>query len=529
MNVGLIIVSFLTSLTSLAYYFISSNQLAVISGKETIAQAFGLAVFLGGIALGSAWIEGRSVLINSWRRKISYLTKVELLVTLSGSTILSLSSGFILIYLLFFNINIFAPYEIPSHVIFSVHFFFYFILGFFSGLQLPLLLKWKVNYENPILIINYAGALVSGVMINYFIAEGIEAYLQNFFVLMMNMVTILTLVFMRRSLKGLFFAIPILGLMVLNLELGPEVKKRELAAYYFGIKLNSLKQWKDFQKIFKQYGNIQRFYSPYQKIDLVSEDPNEKTFFHGNQTLYLNRRPQFDLYTYKTYHESMLIGALNLSKKRLEDILILGGGDAILLNQALKQKSINKITLVELDPVILEMARTHPILARLNDHVLEKKDQRLTLIVDDAISYLRKSHQQYDAIFIDFPYPYSDELKKLYSFEFYHMIKNHLKPQGFFILDFPVIGDRKKSKAPLIDCLMNTLEKAGLNNVTAFGPYSPFVFVSLTSEKKSFDFNSLPSDLSLSTSLNLLKLDYLLGKRRNKECLFSMFSRKSFW
>ena len=509
MNIGLVIVSFFTSLTSLAYYFIAVGELIEISGNEILAQAFGLGAFLTGVAGGSAWIEKKSFFIDTPLKKINCLIKTELCVSLSGSLISFLVSTFLLFYFLFFAQDSSSSHEIPIVIVFSAYLPLYFILGLFSGFQLPLLLKWGDKTENKILVINYLGALFSGIIVNQFVSKGIPIHFQLIFILMFNGITLLTLCLMMRSFKKMAWLISFLLLGFIVLEIAPRVKENKLAAYYLGVKLNSIKEWSIFQKTIKGLGKVHRFYTPYQKIDLVWEYPHGEVFFEGNQTLYLNYRPQFDLYSYETYHESMLEGAFNLSQKVPKKILIMGGGDGLLVDLLLKKKSVERVTLVEIDPVVLALAQHHPDLTRLNHFVFQRGDERLSVVRDDAISFLRKNDQKYDAIFIDFPFPYSDEIKKLYSLEFYKMVKARLNLEGFFILDFPILEEQgvPKKGASLSSCLIHTLNKIGLNNVILFGPYAPFVFVSIHQQKKlQFNYSLLPENLRLSTYLNLLEL-----------------------
>ena len=59
------------------------------------------------------------------------------------------------------------------------------------------------------------------------------------------------------------------------------------------------------------------------------------------------------------------------------------------------------MTLVDLDPVMLELARNHPILRKINDNSLG--DHRVHLINADAFSWVRDFKRQYDAVYIDMP------------------------------------------------------------------------------------------------------------------------------
>ena len=73
----------------------------------------------------------------------------------------------------------------------------------------------------------------------------------------------------------------------------------------------------------------------------------------------------------------------------------------------------------------------------MNHNALQ--DARVRVIVDDAFSWLRKtSERDFAAIFADFPYPYDGESLRLYSVEFYKLVRSKMQVGGFFIADYPL-------------------------------------------------------------------------------------------
>ena len=92
----------------------------------------------------------------------------------------------------------------------------------------------------------------------------------------------------------------------------------------------------------------------------------------------------------------------------LRNVLILGGGDGCLAREALKYPSVEKITLVDLDPGMTELGKEHPIFVELNGNALN--NPKVTVINDDAFTYLEKTKEFYDVILMDFPDPKSIEL-----------------------------------------------------------------------------------------------------------------------
>ena len=134
-----------------------------------------------------------------------------------------------------------------------------------------------------------------------------------------------------------------------------------------------------------------------------------------------------------------------------------------------KYKNINSITLVDLDPAVVNLAKSNPILIELNDSSLLKNDvkileaqlpepeekesifmpmdekdedgtplQYFTASVDilheDAYNFVEdvvSLGKKYDLVFIDFPDPRNESLGKLYSKYFFSRVNLLLKPKGY--------------------------------------------------------------------------------------------------
>lgn len=149
--------------------------------------------------------------------------------------------------------------------------------------------------------------------------------------------------------------------------------------------------------------------------------------------LYLDGDLQFSSVDEYRYHEMLVHPALN---GPTSNVLILGGGDGLALREVLRTPDIDTVTLVDLDPAVVDLASTHPELVALNDHAWD--DERVTYIADDAFTWARaqlssRSAQpaaRFDAIIVDFPDPDDASLAKLYTVEMYGMLARLLAPHG---------------------------------------------------------------------------------------------------
>lgn len=163
--------------------------------------------------------------------------------------------------------------------------------------------------------------------------------------------------------------------------------------------------------------------TPYQKLTLTS--------WRGKDyRLFINGAIQFSSRDEYRYHEALVhvpMGLLENPKK----VLILGGGDGLVVRQLQRYPTVEKIVMVDLDPRMTVLSKTHPTMSRLNDGAFE--DKRLTVVNQDAMTYLMNAKEQYDAIIIDLPDPNNESLSKLYSVSFYRLVKNHLTDQGVMV------------------------------------------------------------------------------------------------
>jgi spermidine synthase len=96
---------------------------------------------------------------------------------------------------------------------------------------------------------------------------------------------------------------------------------------------------------------------------------------------------------------------------------------------------VREATQVELDPRMLELARTDPRLRALNGAALE--DPRVRLVRADAFGWLRSAParaRRFDVVVADFPDPDDAALAKLYSVELYGLAARVLAPGGRLVV-----------------------------------------------------------------------------------------------
>ena len=113
---------------------------------------------------------------------------------------------------------------------------------------------------------------------------------------------------------------------------------------------------------------------------------------------------------------------------RAERVMIVGGGDLSIADEALKHKGVKEVVLVDIDGRVVELCRKY--FQDVNAKAF--RDRRLTVEIADAFEYLgrRESRGRFDLIIGDRPDPIGPG-KALFGETFYDRIKHALKPGGF--------------------------------------------------------------------------------------------------
>ncbi|MFJ8675512.1 spermidine synthase [Streptomyces sp. NPDC093589] len=102
--------------------------------------------------------------------------------------------------------------------------------------------------------------------------------------------------------------------------------------------------------------------------------------------LYLDGRLRVSAENEFRYHEALVHPAM--AKGPRARVLVLGGGDGLAAREVLRYRSVRSVTVVELDPGVVRLARTDPGLSALNRHALS--DRRVRVVTGDAFDWLRK-------------------------------------------------------------------------------------------------------------------------------------------
>ncbi|MFC8566120.1 polyamine aminopropyltransferase [Streptomyces sp. NPDC057245] len=157
--------------------------------------------------------------------------------------------------------------------------------------------------------------------------------------------------------------------------------------------------------------------------------------------LFLDGRLRVSDSDQRRYHEALVRPAMAGPHAR---VLILGGGDGLAAREVLRHPGVRRVDVVEPDAGLVRLARHDPGLSTLNEHAYG--DPRLRVGTADAFRLLRATPSAaYDVVISDLPDPDITAATKLYSQEFYGLVRRVLAPDGRLAVHAGTVSARPRT------------------------------------------------------------------------------------
>ena len=325
---------------------------------------------------------------------------------------------------------------------YAVLYFVVFAIGVFVGLEIPLLLrilKDKIEFKelvSRVLAFDYVGALLASILFPILFVPRLGLIRTSLIFGMLNAAVALWGTWLLRPLiKGGITGLRVRSVIVIALLLLALVKAN---------KLTSLAEDEMFADEIVYTKD-----TPYQRIVITRGRAGFQLFLNGNL--------QFSSTDEYRYHEALVHPAMLLAANA-KRVLILGGGDGLALREVLRYPSVERVTLVDLDPEMTKLSGRFPLLADLNKRAFE--DPRVHVVNKDAFIWIEDTNEAlYDAAIVDFPDPNTFSLGKLYTTRFYRLLRSRLTENA---------GISVQATSPMFArnsywCIIRTLEAAGLS------------------------------------------------------------------
>ena len=129
-------------------------------------------------------------------------------------------------------------------------------------------------------------------------------------------------------------------------------------------------------------------------------------------------------------YSEMLTHVPMLEHGSVKEVMIVGGGDIAIAEEALKHRGVKTVFNVEIDEKVVDLSRRH--LSEVNAAAFA--DPRLKIQIEDAFVFLadKSSHGRFDLIIADRPDPVGPA-EVLFGDTFYERVAKALAPGGFAV------------------------------------------------------------------------------------------------
>ena len=532
-------INFIVAICSIIYELVMANTLAIITNNHIWWQSVTIGFYLAGLGIGTSHAA-------KVKDKIKSLIFAELWLSVLGIS----CAIYVYFFHTFFMINDFALYVsnglytssyVEKKLIIQIAFIVFVqgltvLIGFFSGHEIPHIIDYLAekfphpeqphqanihNEENKVLAFNYFGTLVGTILLVYLLLPSLDIIYTTLLMGGINFCVFLYLCLRSKTLLPkpyLLLVLSFCGCFLLIAKYGQILEQYYLKTVFM-FRDRIIQEKMNLVEYFKNIGHEKKIFrtkSHYQYIDIFHTNIAGKPSF----ILTLDTNFQFSSYNEGLYHEGFAHLPMQITNFIPQHVMVMGGGDGLLIRELLKYPQIQTITHIELDPSMVKLAKEYPDLVALNQNSLA--NPRVTTIYNDAFYYLRNNHQLFDAIFLDFPYPENFDIAKLFSVEFYRFVKRSLRPEGFIVMDIPIYpqedysADQYRGRILLTtnfdeddivhnSVITSTLHFAGMETIYPYRVDRESFILALPG-KKELNFNVDSYDLSLFQNIKRLQL-----------------------
>ncbi len=159
--------------------------------------------------------------------------------------------------------------------------------------------------------------------------------------------------------------------------------------------------------------------SEFQRVEVVETQEHGKLLAHDGMIM-VTERDEF------VYHD-MITHVPLFTHPAPKNVLVIGGGDGGTVREVLKHPSVEKVTMVEIDSVVVEASKKFiPQTASELDH------PKVTLKIADGVDFMKSSTETFDVIIVDSSEPIGPATP-LFNISFYQDVYARLADNGIVV------------------------------------------------------------------------------------------------
>lgn len=434
---------------ALGYEVLWTRILSIVIGASVYGFTILLMAFLAGIGLGSA-AYGLFLRVSGTRRmepenhplrSVAGFGIVQVIIGVSALVVTlhirDLPTHAVFVHDFIHNLHMkIRPFKTRQLANFVLAFSFMFVPAFFMGVAFPLAGKIHGQYKKivghavgEILSYNTIGAIlgsaVSGFVLIYLL--GVQLSLQAIILINIGFgLLVLVSVTGRKLLNwGISGAVTV---AILVLVFNPGMWKLWDTKYYALYQSNHPEMYSSPEKVRDNMENSEILYYGEGVQAIVSSiKSGEAQFFITNGRVEASNSNEGMQCQYTLGHLPML---LNKNPKK---VFVLGTGSGMTLGATSVHPSVEQITLAEIEPKVLGVARTFGI---YNHYVLN--NPKLRIVFNDGRNFLMTTKEKFDVITADPIHPWFSGVGYLYSTEYFKLAAERLNPGGIICQWLPI-------------------------------------------------------------------------------------------
>ncbi len=159
--------------------------------------------------------------------------------------------------------------------------------------------------------------------------------------------------------------------------------------------------------------------SDFQKVELVDTHGHGKLLAHDGMIMG-TEKDEF------VYHD-MITHVPMFTHPNPKNVLVIGGGDGGTVREVLKHSSVEKVTMVEIDGMVVEVSKKFiPQTSSQLDH------PKVTLHIEDGVKFMKESREFFDVIIVDSSEPIGPATP-LFNVDFYKDVAARLSDNGIVV------------------------------------------------------------------------------------------------
>ncbi len=159
--------------------------------------------------------------------------------------------------------------------------------------------------------------------------------------------------------------------------------------------------------------------SDFQKVEVVETQGHGTLLAHDGMIM-VTEKDEF------VYHD-MITHVPLFTHPNPKNILVIGGGDGGTVREVLRHPSVEKVTMVEIDGMVVEACKKF-----IPQTASQLENSKVTLLIQDGVKFMKESEETFDVIIVDSSEPIGPATP-LFNVDFYKDVAARLSDQGIVV------------------------------------------------------------------------------------------------